>query len=83
MIADMPGAESMEIALSDQAELSSLREWLGWAGQEVSLVPRAPGPGEQGGLDVLSVLAGSGGLIAAIRVLPEFLRAAVPACPCS
>jgi hypothetical protein len=33
-----------------------------------------PGPREQGAADVLVLLAGSSSLVAAIKVLPEFLR---------
>ena len=63
------------LAVSDQAQLSSLRDWLrGTPGVAVSVVPGTPGVGEQGALDVLSVVAGSSGLVAAIKVLPEFIR---------
>ena len=36
--------------------------------------PGVPGAGEQGALDVLTVLAAGGGLVSAIKVLPEFIR---------
>ncbi|WP_345578518.1 effector-associated constant component EACC1 [Streptomyces prasinosporus] len=70
--------DRVELAVSRQGELKSLQTWLDLAavpGVEVRRVPGAPGPGEQGALDVLTVLATSTGLIAAIRVLPQFLRA--------
>jgi hypothetical protein len=72
---DMGG---VELAVSPQGELSSLRKWLALApapGVEVRQVPGTPGPGEQGALDVLSVLGAGTGLVAAIRVLPQYLRA--------
>ncbi len=68
-------AQKVELVVSDQAELCSLREWLSWTPQvEVAQVAGEPGAGEQGALDALALLASSGALLAAIRVLPEFLR---------
>src|SRR5262245_7248116 len=72
-------SDTLVLSVSDQAELRPLREWL-------SSVPEAvvrqeagtPAAGEQGVLDYVAVLASSGGLIAAIRVLPAFLRARRP-----
>jgi membrane-associated two-gene conflict system component 1 (EACC1) len=65
----------VELAVSDPAQLSSLRDWLrGQPDVSVAVTPGTPGPGEQGALDVLTVLAGSSGLVAAIKVLPEFIR---------
>lgn len=56
----------IELAVSDQAQFPVLRDWLrGQPGVEVRVVAGTPGPGEQGTLDVLSVLAGSSGLVAA------------------
>jgi hypothetical protein len=70
-----PARREVEVAVSDPAQLPSLRDWLrGQQGVEVAVTPGVPGAGEQGALDVLTVLAGSGGLVAAIRVLPEFIR---------
>ncbi|WP_432893034.1 effector-associated constant component EACC1 [Kribbella sp. CA-245084] len=65
-----------DVEVSDQAELRALREWLQAAGPGVQVVQQAsvPEAGQQGALDYLSVLAGSAGLVAAIRVLPEYLR---------
>jgi hypothetical protein len=61
---------------SDPAELTALRNWLEtMARVRVEQVAGPPGSGEQGAIDYLEVIAGSGGLIAAIKVLPEFLRA--------
>jgi Effector Associated Constant Component 1 len=67
----------VNIGLSDPAELSSLRNWLGLArGVDVRQISALPGNGELGSGDVLSVIAvaGSSALVAAFRMLPEFLR---------
>lgn len=64
-----------DVVVSDQSELRALREWLhATPGVRVVQQSGAPGAGEQGALDYLSVIASSAGLVAAIRVLPEFLR---------
>jgi Effector Associated Constant Component 1 len=64
------------LAVSDPAQLSALRDWLrGRPEVEVALVAGRPQPGELGSLDVLSVLAGSSGLVAALKTLPDFIRA--------
>ncbi|WP_329314896.1 effector-associated constant component EACC1 [Streptomyces sp. NBC_01262] len=67
--------------MSDPSQLSSLRDWLREGlrtqpGFEVTVVAGAPGPGELGVLDVVSVLAGSSGVavVAAIKTLPDFIR---------
>jgi hypothetical protein len=74
----MTGADSERVvlALSDQSEFGSLRDFLRWAVPyaEVSAVAGHPGTGEQGALDALAVIASSSGLVAALKVLPEFLR---------
>lgn len=66
----------VEISVSDPAHLRSLREHLRrLPGMEVTQIPGAPWPGEQGAWDVLQVLAASGGVLAvAVRTLPEFIR---------
>lgn len=72
-------SHALVMTVSDQAELRSLREWLvAVPDTRVRQESGAPGEGEQGVLDYLTVLASSGGLIAAIRVLPAFLRARRP-----
>ncbi|MFE2105040.1 hypothetical protein ACFXAF_04060 [Kitasatospora sp. NPDC059463] len=70
----VPG--SIDIVLSDPSQLSALERWLthGPAEVEVARRPGVPGPGEQGVLDVLTVLGGASGIVAAIRVLPDFIR---------
>ncbi|MFD8006644.1 effector-associated constant component EACC1 [Streptomyces mirabilis] len=71
----MPERQEFALAVSDPSQLSSLHDWLrGQRDVEVAVTPGVPGAGEQGALDVLTVLASSGGLIAAIRVLPEYIR---------
>jgi hypothetical protein len=65
----------MELAVSDQGEFLALRDWLrGQPGVEVKVTAGTPGPGELGALEVLTVLAGSSGLVTAIKTLPEFIR---------
>lgn len=72
-------SDRLVLAVSDQAELRSLREWLAEVPDvRVRQEAGAPAPGEQGVLDYVAVLASSGGLIAAIRMVPAFLRARRP-----
>jgi membrane-associated two-gene conflict system component 1 (EACC1) len=67
--------EKIELEVSDQAHLPSLRDWFReQPGLEVSLTGRVPSAGELGALDTITILAGSGGLIAAIKTLPDFIR---------
>ncbi|GAA2011275.1 hypothetical protein GCM10009839_01680 [Catenulispora yoronensis] len=64
------------LSVSDQVQLSPLTRHLeSVPGIEVERGAARTAEGEQGAMDVLTVVAGSGGLIAAIKVLPEFLRA--------
>jgi membrane-associated two-gene conflict system component 1 (EACC1) len=71
--------DSLVLAVSDQAELRPLREWLaGTPSTRVTQESGTPAAGEQGTLDYVAVIASSGGLIAAIRMLPDFLRARRP-----
>lgn len=67
---------SVTLVLSDPSEFGSLRDFLHWAVPDAVVSPVAgmPGAGEQGALDVLAVLASSSGLVAAIKILPEFLK---------
>ncbi|OXM68323.1 MULTISPECIES: effector-associated constant component EACC1 [Amycolatopsis] len=67
---------SVDVVVSDPAELRSLREHLGRIpGVEVTQVPGRPGAGEQGAWDLLQVLAAGGGVLAVtIKTLPEFIR---------
>jgi hypothetical protein len=78
----MAGQEmrGIEVAVSNPAELRSLRAWLERV-PDVRVEQRAgtPGPGEQGAADVLMVLVGGSGVLAvAVQTLPEFLRSRRP-----
>jgi hypothetical protein len=75
-MAERSAAQRIELGVSDQSQLGSLAEFLAWAVPDlsVSVVAGVPGVGELGVLDVLAVLASSSGLVAAVRVLPDFLR---------
>ena len=66
---------NIEFILSDYAEIASLQEWLSSTPQ-VHVLRRVGSSrvGEQGALDVLAVVAGSSGLVAAFRMIPEFLK---------
>ena len=69
--------EQQEIGLSvsDPSQLRPLKEWLrGQPDARIVQTTGVPAVGKQGALDALTVLAGSSGLVAVIRVLPEFIR---------
>ena len=68
------GQDEIRFEVSDPAQLSTLQQWLRQGPADVRITPGVPGPGEQGAADLLSVLAGSSGLVAAIKILPEFIR---------
>jgi hypothetical protein len=69
------GVEEITLAVSDQSEIASLRDWLREIPQvKVGTTLGKPGPGEQGAVDVLTILASAPALITAIKVLPEFIR---------
>lgn len=72
--------DPVELSLSDYGHLGSLEEYLRMTapGVVVMRVPGRPGHGEQGALDILTVLADSTVLVALVRVLPEFLRSRKP-----
>jgi Effector Associated Constant Component 1 len=70
------GYSSIELAVSDYGQITALYDWLSSVPDlSVRRVAGIPGAGELGVLDVVVVVAGSGGLVAAIRVIPEFLKA--------
>jgi hypothetical protein len=66
----------MDLTLSDQSQAGPLQNFLRQAVPNVgvSLIAGQPKIGEQGVLDMIAVLASSSGLVATIKVLPEFLR---------
>jgi len=68
--------EVAELSVSDYGQLSSLAEYLNLAMRTVDVTRGVgrPGPGEQGALDVLSIVADSSVLVAVVKVLSEFLR---------
>jgi hypothetical protein len=71
------GSPTQQITLdvSDYSQLGSLQELLHQP-PEVNVL-RTPGTserGELGALDVLTVVAGSSGLLTVVRMLPEFIR---------
>jgi hypothetical protein len=68
---------SVDFSISDPAEFGPLREiiMLGAPHAQIRVAGGAPVPGEQGAADVLILLASSSGVVTAIRMLPEFLKA--------
>jgi len=65
----------MQLAVSDPAQMSPLTGWLTAIGRlQVERTSGHPAAGEQGAIDVLTIMASSSALIAAIRILPEFIR---------
>jgi Effector Associated Constant Component 1 len=62
-----------DLAVSDYSQLGPLREFLSWAvpGIRVLLIP---GRRDRGEPAILALLATGGGMMNAIKILPEFLR---------
>jgi hypothetical protein len=73
---ELQDSGALELAVSDYSQLASLASYLDLVVPDARVTRMAgqPGPGEQGALDVLMVAADSSVLVAAIKVLPEFLR---------
>jgi hypothetical protein len=71
---------AVELNVSDYGQLGSLQNYLRLAAPDLTVtrVPGQPGSGEQGALDMLTVLADSTVLVALVKVLPEFLRSRKP-----
>jgi Effector Associated Constant Component 1 len=69
--------ERIELTVSDHFMLKSLADHISLAAPDVKVrvAPGRPGKGELGAPDVLMIIAGSPALIAAARMLPDFLRA--------
>ena len=65
----------VELVVSDASLVLKLRDWLReHSSAAVATKAATPGPGELGVLDVVTVVASSSGLVAAIRTLPDFIR---------
>ena len=68
-------AQSVELSVSEQGELRSLRTWLASNPSiKVSTVSGQPPAGGLGHLDALLVTAASGTVMTAIRTLPRFIH---------
>ncbi len=77
MPSDEDSHATNEIALTvcDQAQLLALRDWMrDQPGVDVAIVHGMLEPGELGALDVLIVVAGSSGVVGAVKTLPDFIR---------
>lgn len=70
-------SHSVDLFISDQSQLGSLHNFLSLAapGIRVSVSSEVPRLGEQGMPDMLVLAASGGGVLAAIRAVPEFLKA--------
>jgi hypothetical protein len=70
-------SHSVDLLISDRSQLGPLWDFLALTAPQVqmSVSGEAPRLGEQGALDILVLVASSGGVLAALRVLPEFLKA--------
>jgi hypothetical protein len=68
--------ESVELSVSDYSQLGPLERYLRLMAPALVLGRSAgqPAPGEQGALDLLTVVADSTVLVSALRILPEFAR---------
>jgi hypothetical protein len=70
------GGAGIELAVSDASQLAALGDWLrNQPGVNVTAATGPPDSGDPGVLDLLSVAASRSGVVAAIRTLPEFIRA--------
>lgn len=66
----------LSLVISDQSQLRFLEAALrDFPGLEVARVPSVPAAGQLGVGEVVEVVASSSGLVAAIRTLPDFLKA--------
>ena len=69
-----PG-DRIELVVSDPGQVPSLRDWLrAQPDVTVGLMSPEPASAELGVVDVVTVLASSGGMVTAIKTLPEFIR---------
>jgi hypothetical protein len=68
-------SEWLELSVSDYGEVGALERWLSAVpSARVRRVEGEPDSGQQGVLDTLAV-AGGAGAVAAVRMLPDFIRA--------
>jgi hypothetical protein len=79
-IVDGEDARFVELAVSDYSQIGALADYVRLAvpGAPVTRNPGKTGQGELGTLDVLTVVADSGVLIAVVNALPTFLRSRKP-----
>jgi hypothetical protein len=73
------GSSAIQLSVSDQSQLTHLKAYLSWAAPEVKVrqVAGHASAGELGAPDLLEVVASGvsgSSVVAAIRVLPAFLR---------
>jgi hypothetical protein len=73
---EQANSQRVELVVSDQSQLGLLQDLVNRAAPDagVSRIARGQSAGELGSLDLLAIVASSSGVLAAIRVLPEFLR---------
>jgi Effector Associated Constant Component 1 len=70
---------SVEFSVSDPAEVGSLSRWLERDGKaRVERTPAMPVRGELGVADILASVGSSGAVVAAIQLLPDFIRSRRP-----
>lgn len=68
-----------EFSVSDHADLDALQDRLRRVpGVTVTREPARPGAGELGVVDVITAIGGSSGLVAAIGIIPAYLRSRPP-----
>jgi hypothetical protein len=74
-LADDNRSLDIRLSVSNYAEITPLQKYLECApGLLVLRVAGRPVLGSQGALDVLTLVASSSSLIAALKIIPEFLR---------
>jgi hypothetical protein len=73
---EQTGQTAAELSVSDYSQLGPLADYLRLAvpGVRLARSPGRPAPGEQGALDVLTLVADSSVLVAIVNVLPAFLK---------
>ena len=75
MIDSVP-TEQLEFEVSDPSEVAALQKWLSrLPDTRAERRSRPPAEGHLGAADVVVAVAGSSGVVALARMLPDFLRA--------